>query len=136
MSETWSASIRAWNVARLLRAACLLMVGLAAPAPAAATTYTWNGPSGGAWNGPCELVGERVADDGDSERLWRQSHRERRRERPRDRDSRAPSSPVLQQLQVNGSTGLISIVGLPSLALLPAPPDSRRSSSRAWAAWS
>ena len=52
MSRASRAAIRAWNAARLLRAACLLMVGLAAPAPAGAEPYSWVGPNGGSWNNP------------------------------------------------------------------------------------
>jgi autotransporter-associated beta strand protein len=49
MSRASRPVIRAWNAARLLRAACLVMMGLTAPAPAAATTYFWIGSSGGDW---------------------------------------------------------------------------------------
>ena len=114
MSRASRPAIRTWNAARLLRAACLLMVGLAAPAPAAATTYFWIGPSGGDWNNAAN---------------WNPSTGF-----PNSPDDIAivnggtsaleiaiPNNvrPVLRQLRVSGS-GLISIVG-PTTALSLAP---------------
>ena len=102
MAETYNASIRTWNTARLLCAACLLMVGLAAPAPAEATTYTWIGPFGGDWNDNLHWS----PSTGFPNSRERHRHRERRRE---PLAIGVPSSirPVLQRLQINGSTGLI-----------------------------
>jgi autotransporter-associated beta strand protein len=99
----------------MLRAACLLMMGLAAPAPAAAAIYTWNGPNGGAWDDAANWLPSTgfpnsqndvaVVNGGVSAIAIA-----------------VPTSvrPVLQRLQVNGATGPISIVGVNSaLSLAP-----------------
>jgi autotransporter-associated beta strand protein len=117
MSRASRPAICVWNVARLLRAACLLMVSLAAPAPAAATTYFWIGPNGGSWddklnwnpstgfpNSPDDIA---VVNGGASILAIFIPNTVR---------------PVLRQLTVNGSTGLITIVGpASSLSLTPLP---------------
>jgi autotransporter-associated beta strand protein len=95
---------------------CLLMAGLAAPVPAAATTYFWIGPSDGAWNNtanwnpstgfPNSSADIAIVNGGAS-----------------DLEIAIPSNvrPVLRQLRVTGA-GLISIVGA-NTALSLAPLD-------------
>jgi autotransporter-associated beta strand protein len=101
----------------MLRAACLLMVGLAAPAEA--TTYTWIGSSGGDWTDKANWnpsTGFPNAEDdvavvnGSASALA----------------IAIPGSfrPMLRQLKVNGSTGLITIFGL-TTALRLAPVDGQ-----------
>src|SRR5688572_6446895 len=111
-----------WLLTRWLPIA-LLMLGLAAPLPAEAAIYTWNGPSGGAWddvanwapapgfpagipNGPDDTA---IVNGGAS---------------PLAIAVPITIRPILRQLQINGATGLISIVGVNS-ALSLAPLDGQ-----------